>query len=375
MKTDLLVIFSLLFAAHASADAISDELTSSIESNDLVGIVNIIDSASDASVSLSQMLADAETALSNTTDPSYNNAARRYLYDFSLRPMIASAARDVLYVDPSLFTAGQIGAGKDVIITPDRIILPLLQSAMSYLGYVRGGQWTVISNEAFYNENVTIPPGQAITWTGIGGVVIGNGGADQFSSTVARTVTWQLNDSENVAGVTPSLILQATPFGDGGYRNMPYMSNTLIGNYFVTQITGSITSSPHLEFNSVYLWGGMGFPTPTDIGPVNIVARNVRSGGALNFASANLSTLQTSSIIPPITCTSLGDMTDDLLYDAITASSMTGSLNDCFFGQTGKEFSILLAPKVLNLNVSTNYWWHQKTWSVNPGTTVQVINE
>ncbi len=357
-------LFSL-WIPHCLFASISDDLTSAITLNDIPAVITTIDTASSSSVSLTQILANAQTALNSTTAPILDNAARRYVYDFYYRPTISSTGSTVLWVAQSLFAAGQAGAGYNIIMTPDRLIFQTMQQAMDYLGYARGGQWTVVIDQDIYDANVSIPAGQAITMTGVGGVIIGNGGGDQYSSTVARTVTWNIDDSQNVAGVTPSLKMQSAPFGDGGYKNSQYMSSYLIGNNFVTNISGTPTSSPQLEMDSVYAWSGQGSAL-VDIGPIVMTLRNFRSGGSINFTSANIPTIDTATIIPILTCAALGNVSNTNIYDTWSTLSFTGLIKDCVLVNV-KTFT---APPALSINYSSNYWFSIPPWTAVPSKTV-----
>ena len=122
---------------------------------------------------------------------------------------------------------------------------------------------------------------------------------------------------------------------------MPYMSNWLIGICFATNVVGTIISSPQLNLTSVYAFGGLdGSTGTTDIGPINMTLRNVRTGGPSpeNLASANLLTIENSTFIPAINCASLGNVTNMIFYDAWSMQQMTGLIKDANFGQSNKTF-------------------------------------
>lgn len=389
MKNIFAIIFMFGFFNANLFATIADDLTAEIIANNVQGVVNTIDAASAASVPLDQMLAYADQALHNVcvcTTPTNNNTAYRYVYDFFHRPTIRSTGLDVLWVDQSLFLSGQIGFNNNVIMTSDRIIFPTIQQAMDYLNYVRGGSWTVVINQAFYDENISVPAGQAITLTGVGGVATGNGGGASFSSTSAYgTVNWNLNDRLNVAGITPSLTLQSSAYGYGGYRYMPYMGNFTIGNKYTTTITGTITSSPILEFDSVYAFSGMG-STPIDIGPIKMTYRNFRTGGAVNFTSASVDLMETSTIIPAVVaedlstticscCANAGTITDTLIYDSWTMANSLGIFTDCVFGLTSRTMTVTNSPQTFTVNQATNYWFIHQTWTTGAGTTKVVKDQ
>jgi hypothetical protein len=387
-----LFLLSIVFMQPTLFATIADDLTTEINNNDIPGVIATIDAASSSSVSLTQMLAYAETALEATTAPVLNNAARRYVCDFNCRPTISSTGSTILWVSQSLFSLPAFAA-YNVIMTSDRIICKTIQQAMDYLGYVRGGQWTVVIDQDIYDADVSIPAGQAITMTGVGGVVIGNAGGDQWSSTVARTITWALNDSLNVAGVTPSLTMQSAPYGDGGYKNIQYMSSFLIGNFFVTSLTGTIASSPELLMKSVYAWSGQGSAL-VDIGPIDMIMKNFRTGGSINFTSATIRSMENSTMIPAVIaedttttglfcCGDMGDISDTVIFDAWTLTTLSGVITDCFFSTRpvppppppglplSKTFT---SPPTVMLNYASNYWFSLGTapnlWIALPSKTV-----
>ena len=354
-RTIVCLLASVILNQNAFADIISD-LTTAVQNNDVEALIAAIDSAALSSTPLSTMLADADAALAATTSPANNNVARQYLHDFRFRPYIDKVGSTVIYVNQGLFYADHLGAYAQVITTADRIIFRTLQGAMDYIANSPETSWTVEVNQAFYDENVTIPANKNIVITGVGGVFIGNGGGDQFSSSVPRTVLWNIAD--NAAG-NCSLKIQSTPYGCDTYRNFSY-GRFLIGNIFMTNIVSPITVPPVLEFDSVYPWSAMGGAL-VDIGYVAMTLRNVRMGGSLNFTSAALQELDTILLVPSVTCRSLGTVTHVNFYDSWTITgSFSNTILDSNFGQATKTFTV--PGGNLNLNYSTNYWWNNKTW-------------
>ena len=353
-RTIVCLLASAILNQNAFADIISD-LTTAVQNNDVEALIAVIDSAALVSTPLSTMLADADAALAATTSSAYNNVAHQYLNDFRYRPYIDSVSSTVIYVCQGLFYTGNLGANAQVITTADRIIFKTIQGAMDYIANSPETSWTVVVNQAFYDENVTIPVNKNIVITGVGGVFIGNGGGDQFSSSVPRTVTWNIAD--NAAG-NCSLKIQSTPYGCDTYRNFSY-GRFLIGNFFTTNIISPITVPPVLEVDSVYSWSGMG--TAVDIGHIKWTARNYRGGGTINFTSAELVEIDTFFVTQALICASLGSVTHVNFYDNWTITgSFSNTILDSNFGQATKTFTV--PGGNLNLNYSTNYWWNNKTW-------------
>ena len=354
--------------------------------NNIESVITSINQASQSSTSLTDMLAICANVLNNTTAVTYNNAARRYLLDFSRRPTIPSVAENVVYVDQFLFDAGQIGAGSTVITTADRIIFKTIQAAMDYIGSsTQPYSWNVVINQAFYNENITIPAGRDITMTGVSGVVIGNGQGDQFSyspapatpppTPVVAIMYWNLNDSQNLPGVTPSLKIQAAAYGCSTYRQFGYFSMFFIGNFFYTQITGPITSSPKLEFDSVYVWSGTS--VQSDIGPLQMTLHNYRTGGVANWTSATLQDVDTMLQTQVVTVGTINNMTNTVFYRPWTVSQITGMIKDSAFSNAGSAplgvFTVTQPPNVLPLNSSANYWFTNNLGSALPPTSVWTL--
>lgn len=365
MKISYLIL--VFFFVNALFANLSDDLTEAVIDNDVDELIEVIDNASSSSVSFQDMLSAAAIALSNTTATLYNNVARQYLHDFYVRPYYHPVSSNVLYVDPSLFESDQIGSDQYIIVTSDRIIFPDFYAAMYYIANRPESSWEVMINQGFYDEDVSIPANKNIILTGVGGVVIGNGLADQFSSTTPRTLTWDISDNSSN---NCSLKIQSLPYGCDTYRNFSY-TRFLIGNNFKTNIVSSITTPPILEFDSVYPWNGMG-SSATDIGYVSMILRNVRMGGSLNFTSAAIQEIDTMLLVPPVTCRSLGTVIHNVFYDNWTIQNQfSNTLIDCAFGATSKIFTLQTSPYQLNINSSSYYWWHNKTWSVG-GSTVLV---
>lgn len=420
MNRWLFLFIALQLQIYASVE---DDLITAITNNSIPGVIAAVDEASLAAFSLNQMIGFGEGALSSTTATQFNNAARRYLTDFVERPFIDANGINVVYVDQDLFAPGQVGFGFSPLITtdnPPRVIFGTIQDAIDYInaGNHRAS-WSVIIDQAVYNENVTVPAGLVVTLKSVGGVILGDGLGDQFSSVGPTGIlSWDLNDNLSFCDITPSLTVQAIPFGGAEFKNFCYIFSFLLGGAdsvaalhtipaippmpggemgfgfptnlpsFHTNITGPVTLKPQLEFDGVYAYNGINSADPgsPDIGPIVMTIRNLRSGGPVgatgvvsNWASANVVDIENSNIVGGVNCKELGNVTSTALYTPWTVGATNPNsiiLDTQFRNVFGSPFfTVTGGSKTFTLNYSSAYWFNTTGCMPGPGTTKSVQNQ